>query len=336
MSNPAISILIPVYKVEQYLQRCVDSVLSQDFTDYELILVDDGSPDRCGMICDENKGKDSRIKVVHKKNGGLVSARKVGFEASVAPYLVFLDSDDWLMPGALSALYRKINEGYDIVRGRNWRVLDNGEKMLEQPRLATGELNGCEAYLQAIINASMSPYLWGAIYRRDLFSSQMYEQILPVSIGEDWVTNIAIASKVKRVCLMEEIVYCYFINRASMMQQRVCSWEYGDMIERILYNVTGDAPTFFKELILENRIAGCVSNFFCPELGFDENNYKRVCNYIIDADCFERIKFIVQPKYLRFIQHPLLFRIYSAIYRFAFKYIKMKGKARNLIYPQLL
>ena len=244
MSNPAISILIPVYKVEQYLQRCIDSVLSQDFTDYELILVDDGSPDRCGMICDENACKDSRIKVVHKKNGGVVSARKVGFEASVAPYLVFLDSDDWLMSGALSTLYRKINEGYDIVRGRNWRVLDNGEKMLEQPRLATGELNGCEAYLQAIINASMSPYLWGAIYRRDLFSSQMYEQILPVSIGDDWVINVAIASKVKRVCLMEDIVYCYFINRASMMQQRVCSWEYGDMIERILYNVTGDAPTF--------------------------------------------------------------------------------------------
>lgn len=246
MSNPEISILIPVYKVEQYLQRCIDSVLSQDFTDYELILVDDGSPDRCGMICDENACKDSRIKVVHKKNGGLVSARKVGFEASVAPYLVFLDSDDWLMPGALSTLYRKIDEGYDIVRGRNWRVLDNGEKMLEQPRLATGELNGCEAYLQAIINASMSPYLWGAIYRRDLFSSQMYEQILPVSIGEDWVTNIAIASKVKCVCLTEEIVYCYFINRASMMQQRVCSWEYGDMIERILYNVTGDAPAFLS------------------------------------------------------------------------------------------
>ena len=334
MSNPAISILIPVYKVEQYLQRCIDSVLSQDFTDYELILVDDGSPDRCGMICDENACKDSRIKVVHKKNGGVVSARKVGFEVSVAPYLVFLDSDDWLMPGALSTLYRKIDEGYDIVRGRNWRVLDNGEKMLEQPRLATGELNGYEAYLQAIINASMSPYLWGAIYRRDLFSSQMYEQVLPVSIGDDWVINIAIASKVKRVCLMEEIVYCYFINRASMMQQRVCSWEYGDMIERLLYNVTGDAPTFFKELILENRIAGCVSNFFCPELGFDENKYKRVSNYIVDAGRFEKIKSIVRLQYLRFIQYPWLFRIYSAIYRFAFKIIKMKGKRRSLIYPQ--
>ena len=331
MSNPAISILIPVYKVEQYLQRCIDSVLSQDFTDYELILVDDGSPDRCGMICDENACKDSRIKVVHKKNGGLVSARKVGFEVSVAPYLVFLDSDDWLMPGALSALYRKIDEGYDIVRGRNWRVLDNGEKMLEQPRLATGELKGCEAYLQAIINASMSPYLWGAIYRRDLFSSQMYEQILPVSIGEDWVTNIAIASKVKRVCLMEEIVYCYFINRASMMQQRVCSWEYGDMIERILYNVTGDAPTFFRFKIRENRICSKITNFFIPELPFSEEAYQEVKAYFEDNGCRQSVSAIVESKFMRFIDNKLLFRLYSKLYCLLFKWIKLKGIKRKLV-----
>lgn len=331
MSNSAISILIPVYKVEQYLQRCVDSVLSQDFTDYELILVDDGSPDRCGMICDENACKDSRIKVIHKKNGGLVSARKVGFEASVAPYLVFLDSDDWLMPGALSTLYGKIDEGYDIVRGRNWRVLDNGEKMLEQPRLATGELNGCEAYLQAIINASMSPYLWGAIYRRDLFSSQMYEQILPVSIGEDWVTNIAIASKVKRVCLMEEIVYCYFINRASMMQQRVCSWEYGDMIERILYNVTGDAPAFFKSKIRECRICGKIADFFVPELSFSEKTYQDVRNYLSDGSHRKNVSAIVDSKFMHFIDYRLLFKYYSIFYRFLFRWVKLKGRKRKLI-----
>ncbi len=331
MSNPAISILIPVYKVEQYLQRCIDSVLSQDFTDYELILVDDGSPDRCGMICDENACKDSRIKVVHKKNGGLVSARKVGFEVSVAPYLVFLDSDDWLMPGALSALYRKIDEGYDIVRGRNWRVLDNGEKMLEQPRLATGELKGCEAYLQAIINASMSPYLWGAIYRRDLFSSQMYEQILPVSIGEDWVTNIAIASKVKRVCLMDEIVYYYFINRASMMQQRVCSWEYGDMIERILYNVTGDAPTFFKSKIRECRICGKIADFFVPELSFSEKTYQDVRNYLSDSSRRKNVSAIVDSKFMHFIDYRLLFKYYSIFYRFLFRWFKLKGRKRKLI-----
>ncbi|WP_294559027.1 glycosyltransferase family 2 protein [uncultured Bacteroides sp.] len=331
MSNPAISILIPVYKVEQYLQRCIDSVLSQDFTDYELILVDDGSPDRCGMICDENACKDSRIKVVHKKNGGVVSARKVGFEASVAPYLVFLDSDDWLMPGALSTLYRKINEGYDIVRGRNWRVLDNGEKMLEQPRLATGELNGCEAYLQAIINASMSPYLWGAIYRRDLFSSQMYEQILPVSIGDDWVINVAIASKVKRVCLMEDIVYCYFINRASMMQQRVCSWEYGDMIERILYNVTGDAPAFFRFKIRENRICTKITNFFIPELPFSEEAYQEVKAYFEDNGCRQSVSAIVESKFMRFIDNKLLFRRYSKLYSLLFKWIKLKGIKRKLV-----
>ena len=91
MNTPKVSVLVPVYKVEPYLQRCIDSVLSQDFTDYELILVDDGSPDRCPEICDQNAAKDERIKVVHKENGGLVSARLAGFKEARAEYLIFLD-----------------------------------------------------------------------------------------------------------------------------------------------------------------------------------------------------------------------------------------------------
>ena len=95
MENPKVSILVPIYNVEKYLPRCIESVLSQDFRDYELILVDDGSPDQCPQICDEYAKKDSRIKVVHKQNGGLVSARLAGFMEARGEYLVFLDSDDY-------------------------------------------------------------------------------------------------------------------------------------------------------------------------------------------------------------------------------------------------
>ena len=94
--NIKISILVPIYNVEQYLSRCIDSVLSQEFTEYELILVDDGSPDSCPQICDEYASIDDRIEFVHKKNGGLVTARKIGLQKAKGEYIGFVDGDDYI------------------------------------------------------------------------------------------------------------------------------------------------------------------------------------------------------------------------------------------------
>lgn len=111
---PQISVIVPVYKVELYLHRCVDSVLGQTFTDFELILVDDGSPDNCGAICDEYAAKDSRIVVIHQKNGGLSAARNAGldwvFANSDSQWITFIDSDDWVHSNYLQALYAPIIE----------------------------------------------------------------------------------------------------------------------------------------------------------------------------------------------------------------------------------
>ncbi|WP_052100762.1 glycosyltransferase family 2 protein [Porphyromonas gulae] len=94
--NPILSIIVPVYKVEPYLEKCIKSIIGQDFEDFELILVDDGSPDRCGAVCDDYALKDNRIKVIHKKNGGLSSARNTGIEAAKGSFLSFIDSDDYV------------------------------------------------------------------------------------------------------------------------------------------------------------------------------------------------------------------------------------------------
>ena len=105
MSKPKISVVIPIYNVEKYLQRCVDSVLNQTLRDLEIILVDDGSPDKCPLICDQYAKKDSRVFVIHKKNGGLASARNAGMKAATGTYLFFLDSDDWIDLDGLELLY---------------------------------------------------------------------------------------------------------------------------------------------------------------------------------------------------------------------------------------
>ena len=96
LSSPKISVIVPVYKVEEYLHRCIDSILSQSFTDFELILVDDGSPDNCGKICDEYAQKDSRVRVFHKPNGGVSSARNLGLDNANGEWIAFIDSDDYV------------------------------------------------------------------------------------------------------------------------------------------------------------------------------------------------------------------------------------------------
>ncbi|MBQ7882921.1 MAG: glycosyltransferase, partial [Phascolarctobacterium sp.] len=93
---PKLSIIVPVYKVEQYIHKCVDSILNQSFTDFELILVDDGSPDNCGKICDEYAAKDKRVRVIHKENGGVSQARNLGIDEAKGEYISFIDPDDWV------------------------------------------------------------------------------------------------------------------------------------------------------------------------------------------------------------------------------------------------
>ena len=102
---PEVSVIVPVYKVKPYLRPCVDSVLAQTFTDFELILVDDGSPDNCGAICDEYAARDGRIHVIHQENAGQGKARNIGMDRAVGKYLIFLDSDDYWLPFTLETLY---------------------------------------------------------------------------------------------------------------------------------------------------------------------------------------------------------------------------------------
>lgn len=110
MEEPKISVIVPVYKAENYLHRCVDSLLAQTFTDFEIILVDDGSPDRSGEICDEYAGKDKRVRVIHQENGGVSAARQRGMDNARGEYTIHADPDDWVDPPMLEELYRKAKE----------------------------------------------------------------------------------------------------------------------------------------------------------------------------------------------------------------------------------
>ena len=114
MKHPQISIIVPVYNVEQYLQSCIDSIITQTYTDWELLLVDDGSPDRSGEICDEYAKKDNRIRVFHKRNGGVSSARNLGLDKAQGEWVTFIDADDYILSDFIKGLYKPIENGVSV------------------------------------------------------------------------------------------------------------------------------------------------------------------------------------------------------------------------------
>ena len=112
-----LSVIVPVYNVEKYIHKCIDSIIGQTFTDLEIILIDDGSPDRCGEICDEYAERDARVKVIHKENQGLSAARNDGIEHATGEWIAFVDSDDWCAPDYYQRLFQEMKDGVDVFCG---------------------------------------------------------------------------------------------------------------------------------------------------------------------------------------------------------------------------
>lgn len=332
MKVPSISILIPVYKVEQYLHRCIDSVLSQNFKDWEMILVDDGSPDRCGEICDEYAVKYPEfIRVIHKDNGGLPSARLAGFQNAGGKYIMFLDSDDYLLPNALSVLYNKILEGYDIVKGNNWRLLDNGNYRIEKPNHLGKEILSSQEYLSSIINYNILPYLWGGLYRKDLFSEDIFVKVTTISICEDWITNQLIWKNVHRYYSLDAEVCVYYINPESMMQSKVVSSEYHKRLYEMMRTNANGCNNILQAIDIES-IKTMIRCFFIPELNWDESEYYIIKTFLKNKDLYNYICNNIEKKFILGINYKYIYKIYSQIYKMLFKIFKLKGKTRKVIY----
>lgn len=331
---PEISILIPVYNVEQYLAKCIESVLKQDFEDWEMILVDDGSPDNSGAICDEYAKRDSRIKVVHKENGGLISARKEGFIHSRGKYLVFLDSDDTLSDGALSILYNNIIKGYDVVKGGIVKVNKKDEIIsTECFRISEGIIEGTENIIKNIFNGDIAPYLCGSIYKRELFTADVFNKSIEarISFGEDWLTNLLVADKTDKILCIKDIVYNYFINNDSITHSQVVSIEYIKRVEKVLSEEGIANIPYLTEDINVWYSLNRINRFFIPEIGFKYNEYKKVKDIIDRSNIKSIIKEKTNKKYMYFFNCMPLYYIYTKFYNLLFYILKLKGKSRRVI-----
>ena len=173
---PLLSIIVPVYKVENYLPKCIDSILAQTFTDFELILVDDGSPDDCPALCDAAAEKDARVRVIHQKNGGLSAARNAGLDAARGAWIGFVDSDDYIAPEMYEVLYQAVQStGADLALCDYAEVDEAGAPCQSMHvSLSEGELTGQELLKRA--SGLMVQLAWNKLYRRAIFTQRRYPE----------------------------------------------------------------------------------------------------------------------------------------------------------------
>lgn len=217
---PAISVIVPVYKVENYLRRCVDSILAQTFPDFELILVDDGSPDTSGAICEEYAKLDSRVHVIHQENGGLSAARNAGIDwaqnSSDSGWLTFVDSDDWVHPEYLQRLHTIAEKSGCLLSACGF-FRTGGEELPVAEETAYQILSADDYYCGSEGEGNVSAIACAKLYRKQLFSSLRY----PVGkLHEDEFTTYLAVYEAGKVAVVPEPLYAYFQNPAGIMQSQ--------------------------------------------------------------------------------------------------------------------
>jgi len=209
--NDLISVIMPVYKVEDYLRQSIESVLNQDHRELELILIDDGSPDNCGAICDSYAAADSRVRVIHQKNAGAAAAKNAGLRIACGTWLSFVDSDDYLEPGAYSHMLQLLkSQNADAVQCSFRDVyLTREEAHVQQPCV----LNERQ-YLVRFPKDWSCPLLWNKLYRRSLFDGIFFEE--GHKIDDEFFTYQGFLNPC-RVVLDDRIVYNYRKRASSVM-----------------------------------------------------------------------------------------------------------------------
>ena len=179
-----ISIIVPIYKAEQYIHRCIDSILAQSYTDFELLLIDDGSPDNCGAICDAYAAKDSRVCVFHKENGGVSSARNLGLDKAQGEWITFIDADDYLHPQFLYTLYT--NNHVDLVVS-SFQMIGTTEYW---DNILTDQHYNSQQLQEDIVKLSVTINLrtpWGKLFRHDIITRNNLLFNERMHFSEDWL-----------------------------------------------------------------------------------------------------------------------------------------------------
>ena len=213
--NPLISVIVPIYNVEKYLARCVDSIVNQTYKNLEIIFVDDGSPDRCPQMCDDYAEKDSRIKVVHKKNGGLSDARNAGMAVATGEYISFIDSDDYVSDDFIECLLDVMNkENSDIAECSVVKFYEDNrfDEFIDDLSVKTYDTQ--DAMSALIAENPFHQHVWNKLYKTELVKD------IPYAVGklnEDEFWTYRVFGRANKVARLNKTMYYYFQRNSSIM-----------------------------------------------------------------------------------------------------------------------
>lgn len=332
------SVIIPIYNVEKYLRQCIDSVLNQTYSDFEMILVDDGSPDNCPAICDDYAKNDSRVKVIHKTNGGLVSARKAGANASKGDYIVCIDGDDWVDNTYLENFDSVIKEcSPDIITCQfvyayDDESLNRGSNSRYRTGYYSKEDIKNEIYPSLIHDDSVKyfpPSIWAKAYRSDLYKK--YQSLVneKIKIGEDSACTIPFLFHADSLYITEKRTCFYRQNVASMTKERKAfDWESPELVHSQIKIYTDLATADFEEQLYRKTVhelfTAVLSQFNRDESYFSiVNDIKIHLKSEIYSECIKKAKF--RSWNGRLMTVSLKYRLFSLIKLFhALKSVKQK------------
>ena len=250
-----ISVIVPIYKVEQYLTRCVDSILGQTYQNLEVILVDDGSPDRCGEICDEYQSKDSRVRVIHKENGGLSSARNAGLDIATGEYVGFIDSDDRIDPEMYETMVSRMQADHArIVCCGRYDVY--GEKTVVGLCPTESKVLDAAGYFSVLFAAKETDVsACDKLYQRELFENIRY----PVGeINEDAAVICPLVHSAQTIAMLDRPMYYYYHRENSITtsfseKQLIISKharEMADFVKERYPALTREAESYYNKRLI--------------------------------------------------------------------------------------
>lgn len=244
-----ISVIVPVYKVENYLPKCIESILNQTYDNFELVLVDDGSPDNCGNICEEYAKKDNRIKVIHKKNGGLSDARNVGIEKATGKYITCIDSDDYVDKEYLNNFYKILeNQECDLIITGIIDYYDNGQKVEATYSDEFEVLNKETIYKRMLLQDGMDVNATAKLYKKEIFDNIKY----PVGeLYEDIKIIYDIVDKADTIVFSKYKGYFYLQREDSIMYSNMSARKLVllDNIENLKNLISKNYPNIENEVI---------------------------------------------------------------------------------------
>lgn len=216
MNSPLISIIVPVYQVEKYLEKCINSIISQTYKNLEIILVDDGSTDNCPAICDRFQTEDPRIKVIHQENGGLSHARNIGLEIATGDYIGFVDSDDWIEPNMYEILMSALQEteAYIAVCNRKLEYEDSQSPLTYVKSVERKMYSAEEALRKLIIGDNIiHNTVWDKIYRKNIITNIKFPT---GKIYEDYLWTALVIGNSRMIVGIDYLFYHYLIRSSSL------------------------------------------------------------------------------------------------------------------------